>query len=328
MVFENTSRAESADVFLDIRSQVSVKHNEEGLLALAFHPRYAQNGLFFVYYSTTEPRQTVLSRFSVAADDPRRADPGSEKIILRVDQPWGNHNGSTVAFGPDGYLYMSLGDGGAANDPKNAGQDLSTLLGKILRIDVDRQAGDGTYAIPPDNPFVDRAAARPEIWAYGLRNPWRMSFDRETGDLWAGDVGQVRWEEIDIITKGGNYGWRIREGKHAFMEGESTDPMIDPIVDHNRREAMSITGGHVYRGSRYPRLRGVYVYGDYITGRIWGIRAEGGRLVAHEEILDTRRRNHISSFGEDALGELYVCAFDRLDGRGSSKGRIYRIVAD
>ncbi|MHC5022772.1 MAG: PQQ-dependent sugar dehydrogenase [Planctomycetota bacterium] len=323
-VFEAKPDVEAAGVFLDIKERVYRGHNEEGLLALAFHPRFRENRQFYVYYSASRPRRGVLSRFTVSADDPDRADPATEQVILEVDQPWGNHNGSTVLFGPDGYLYMSLGDGGAANDPQNNGQNLSTLLGTIVRIDVDRADPGRAYAIPPDNPFVDRDGARPEIWAWGLRNVWRMSFDPETGDLWAGEVGQNRWEEICLITRGGNYGWRIREGTHGFTDETTTETLIDPVVEYSHSEGLSVTGGHVYRGTRLRRLAGAYVYADYVSGNIWALRYEDGQVTAQRQIAKTRPRKYISSFGEGPDGELYVCAFNTLDARGSGgKGRIY-----
>jgi len=334
-VFENSPDHGTPDVFLDIRPAVRRKNNEEGLLSLAFHPLYATNGFFYVYYSASDPRRGVLSRFQVSADDPNRAEPGSEKVILEVDQPYGNHNGSTVLFGPDGYLYISLGDGGSAFDPQDNGQNLSTLLGTILRIDVDREQDGRGYAVPADNPFVDRPGARGEIWAYGLRNVWRMSFDRETGELWAGDVGQNMWEEIDLITRGGNYGWRIREAAHPFKQGTPPDPMIDPVVEYPQRRGkgrsrelvgMSITGGYVYRGKTQEQLVGVYLYGDYVTGRIWGLRYRDGRITEHRQIFVRPPRVYISSFGEDAAGEVYVCSFDRMNGSGGGTGRLYRVV--
>jgi quinoprotein glucose dehydrogenase len=329
-VFADRRDVETAGVFLDLQSQVSRRHNEEGLLALAFHPDYRTNGRFYVYYSASSPRRGILSEFRVDPEDPDRADPGFERVILEVEQPWGNHNGATVLFGPDGYLYISLGDGGAANDPLGAGQDLSTLLGSILRIDVDRRGEDRAYGIPPDNPFVDRSDTRPEIWAYGLRNVWRMSFDRRTGDLWAGDVGQNRWEEIDLIVKGGNYGWNIREGAHFFGEGGSGDGLIDPVAEYPQREGrtmvgLSVTGGNVYRGSAYPALEGVYLYGDYVTGRIWALRHDQGRVTGPREVYTPPPRHYIASFGEDEAGELYICAFENLNGHGGASGRIYRI---
>ena len=324
-VFENRSDASEAAVFLDIRPQVSMTHNEEGLLALAFHPDYENNGYCYIYYSAAEPRRGVLSRYSVSDDDPDRIDPDSEMIILQVEQPYGNHNGATVLFGPDGYLYLSLGDGGWANDPQGNAQNLGTLLGTVLRLDVDHTQGDKAYAIPKDNPFVDRPGARGEIWAYGLRNIWRMSFDRETGELWGGDVGQNLWEEIDLIIKGGNYGWNIREGFHPFLEKPTEDPLLDPVVEYPRSEGLSITGGYVYRGRKNQKLIGVYIYADYVSGKIWGLRHADGKLIAHREIYTPQRRRFISSFGETEAGELYICVFNRLDGRGSDTGRIYEL---
>ncbi|MCA9296843.1 MAG: PQQ-dependent sugar dehydrogenase, partial [Phycisphaerales bacterium] len=248
IVFDDRNDVTESKVFLDLRQNILRSHNEEGLLSLAFHPKFAENRQLFVYYSAGSPRRGLVSRFTVSEDDRLTVEPGSETIILSVEQPWPNHNGSTLVFGPDGYLYISLGDGGYANDPKNSGQDRSTLLGSILRIDIDRSSGDIAYAVPDDNPFVGRDGIRPEIWAYGLRNVWRMSFDRETGALWAADVGQNRWEEVNIITKGGNYGWRLREGMHPFAKGEADDdaPLIEPVAEYSHNEGLSITGGYVY----------------------------------------------------------------------------------
>lgn len=322
LVFENKSDVQSSQEFLNIRSKVRMRHNEEGLLSLAFHPNYAENGEFFVYYTASSPRRSVLSRFKVSADDADKADPMSEEVILAVDQPYGNHNGSTILFGPDGYLYVSFGDGGFANDPHDNGQDLSTLLATIIRIDIDNKEGDLNYAIPKDNPFVDQPEARGEIWAYGLRNVWRMSFDKETGELWAGDIGQDAWEEIDIIIKGGNYGWNIREGKHDFKLSETESQLIDPIVEYGRNEGISVTGGYVYRGKKMPELFGAYIYADYVTSRIWALRQKDGEVIEHREIFRPPPRAYISSFGEGPDGEIYICAFDIRD-RSGSTGRIY-----
>ncbi|MDD9994337.1 MAG: PQQ-dependent sugar dehydrogenase, partial [Dehalococcoidia bacterium] len=258
MFFQNDPDAASADTFLDIRHRVSDKGNEEGLLGLAFDPKYAKNGHFYVYYSAADPRRSVLSRFSVPPGS-TTADPASELVLLEIPQPFSNHNGGQVAFGPDGYLYVGLGDGGRAGDPFGNGQDRSTLLGSILRIDVGTVGERGGYGIPPDNPF--RAAgdgSRPEIWAYGLRNPWRFSFDLETGDLWVADVGQNQYEEVDLIEPGGNYGWNVMEGNSCFSPstGCSTEGLVRPVVQYGREDGCSITGGYVYRGSRLPALRG------------------------------------------------------------------------
>jgi glucose/arabinose dehydrogenase len=325
-VFENRNDVEATSTFLDVREVVQMKHNEEGLLALAFHPKYKENGRFFVYYSLGKPKRNRVSEFRVSAGDPNKADPDSERIILDVEQKYGNHNGSTLVFGPDGYLYISHGDGGLANDPDDHGQSLNTLLGKITRIDIDKQDGGRPYAIPADNPFVDVTKypdARREIWAYGLRNVWRMSFDRVTGDLWAGDVGQNAWEDVDLIIKGGNYGWNIREGKHDFAGGVVKGELIEPLAEYPHSEGLSITGGYVYRGSRFPVLAGIYIYADYATGRIWGLKYQNGKVIANGEMLSGRERTFIASFGEDEAGEVYACAFDRLDGRG---GRIMRVI--
>ncbi len=330
MLFENRADVESARVFLDIHTKVHFGHNEEGLLSLAFDPHYPDNGSFYVYYSANRPRRTVLSRFQRSASDPGAADPASEQVILEQEQPFGNHKGGTILFGPDGFLYLSLGDGGSAGDPFDNGQKLSTLLGKIIRIDVAREEAGRPYAIPADNPFLTRPGARGEIWAYGLRNVWRMSFDRKTGDLWAGDVGQNAWEEVDLIVKGGNYGWRIREGAHPFGDGTPQDPLIDPLAEYPQRlgreiVGLSITGGHVYRGRRIAGLEGAYVYGDYVSGRIWALRYSGGKVLDHREIFSPPPSVYIASFGEDAEGELYICSFDQPDGRGGGNGHIYRL---
>jgi len=321
-VFENRPDVERSQVFLDITAKVRERHNEEGLLTLAFHPDFRTNGRFFVYYTASDPRRGVLARFETRTDDPNLANPDSEAVILEVEQPYGNHNGSTVAFGPDGYLYMSLGDGGSANDPERNGQNLSTLLASILRIDVDHPSEGKAYAIPADNPFVTRPDARGEIWAYGLRNVWRMSFDPATGDLWAGDVGQNRYEEIDLITRGGNYGWNIREGKHDFARGTPPDPTIDPVVEYPRSQGISVTGGVVCRAPSYDRLRGAYVYADYVSGRVWALRSKDGAVVEHREIVPMPGK-FISSFGYGPDGAVYVCAFDKVNG---STGRLWQLV--
>ena len=309
-VFENRGDVRGTDVALDLSGVVYRRHNEEGLLGLAFHPDFASNRRVFLHYSASRPRRNVLSRFQMDRAG-RRIDPRSEQVLLQVRQPYGNHNGGHIAFGPDGYLYVTLGDGGAANDPHGNGQDLGTLLGTILRIDVDRPKG---YSIPADNPFVGRAGARGEIWAWGLRNVWRFSFDRVTGALWAGDVGQNRWEEIDVITRGGNYGWNLREGKHPFRRGRAPGELIEPVIDYSRGEGVSVTGGHVYRGRKLPGLVGAYLYADFQSGAIWALRWDG------KEVIENRLLGHgpnVSGFGEDRHGEVYFCGFD---------GRIYRFV--
>jgi glucose/arabinose dehydrogenase len=324
-VFPNDPKATKTKLFLDLSKKVlwNDKENEQGLLGLAFHPRYKENGEFFVFYTLKDPKLTnVLSRFRVSKTDPDRVDPASEEEILRVQHRFWNHDGGTVAFGPDGFLYLCLGDGGSGGDPDKNGQNLGTLLAKILRIDVDKKEAGKNYGIPKDNPFVDVAGARPEIWAYGLRNPWRMAFDRKTGRLWTSDVGQNIYEEIDIITKGGNYGWSRREGLHPFGdEGVDVNPkMIDPIWEYHHEVGKSMTGGVVYRGKALPELEGMYVYGDYITGRIWALQYDDSkkRVVANRPL--ERTRDLIMSFGEDEAGEIYYLA-----GSYSNKG-IYRFI--
>jgi uncharacterized repeat protein (TIGR03806 family) len=314
-VFENRDDVDTAREFLDIRRAVSRDHNEEGLLGLAFHPKFRDNGEFFVYYST-RPRSSILSRFRVFKDNPGRADPESEEVLLQIDQPYGNHNGGSIRFGPDGFLYIGLGDGGAADDPHSHAQNLQTLLGSILRIDVDRQDEGRNYAIPADNPFADRADARGEIWAYGLRNVWRMAFDRKTGDLWAADVGQDRFEEVNRIRKGGNYGWNPREGFHPFEPNAFKKPtdLIEPIVEYAREDGQSVTGGQVYRGQRLKEFDGAYFYGDYLSGNIWIVRWDGSHVTEDRQVARTDLE--IAAFGEDEDGEMYLCAFD---------GYIYRL---
>lgn len=284
-VFENDRDVRETKTMIDLRSKVRRNHNEEGLLGIAFRDDV------FLHYSASRPRRNVLSRWKREGDALR-----DERVLLEVEQPYGNHNGGMIEFGPDGHLYVSLGDGGDAGDPLDSGQDLGTLLGAILRVDADGKP-------PKDNPFVGRRGARPEIWAYGLRNVWRFSFDRVTGELWAGDVGQDRWEEIDKIVRGGNYGWNRREGAHGKV-----GDYIEPVVEYSHREGKSVTGGYVYRGSRIPGLYGAYLYADYESGVVWALRGREARRIA--------RGDEIASFGEDRDGEVYLCSFD---------GRIYRL---
>jgi len=298
-----TGDGSDATVFLDLRDRVRREHDEEGLLGLAFAPDYAQSGVFYVFYSASNPRRSQVSRIRRGADG--LGDAKTEERVLAVDQPYGNHNGGTVAFGPEGYLYAGFGDGGSRGDPLGAGQDLSTLLGTIVRVQVDAK---GPYRIPSDNPFVGRAGAKPEIWAYGLRNPWRFSFDRLRGDLWAGDVGQDALEEIDVIVGGGNYGWNLREGSREFVGGKGksgAEPLIPPVTEYGRGFGESVTGGYVYRGVAVPSLRGAYVYGDYVTGTVWALR---GEPAVPEPILAIPA---LTSFGEDEEGELYALSLEQ-----------------
>ncbi len=304
--FVNDPDAAESSIFLDITDRVSTRGNEEGLLGLAFDPKYSENGRLYVYYSASNPRRSVLSRFQAQTDAPAQADVGSEVIIMEIPQPYSNHNGGQLAFGPDGYLYVGLGDGGSSGDPKSNGQDLGSLLGSVLRIDVSRETDRPGYGIPSDNPFIGVGGAREEIWAYGLRNPWRFSFDRETGDLWLGDVGQNKWEEIDLIEKGGNYGWNVMEGAHCFRPGTGCDTsgLEPPTWEYSSDEGCSVIGGYVYRGDWLPSLRGAYVYADYCSGSIWALREEDGSVT--EQRLIARLDGNITSFGEDNEGNLYI----------------------
>lgn len=324
-VLESSDSKEDPEMFLDLSDRVSYsdKQNEEGLLGLAFHPEFKENGRLYVYYTTnTEPHVSIVSSFLVDRADPSKADPQSEVEIMRVPQPFWNHNGGTIAFGPDGFMYIALGDGGGARDPMGNGQNLGNVFGAILRIDVDRTEAGKRYAIPEDNPFVKTEGAKPEIYAYGLRNPWRIAFDRETGLLWCADVGQDLWEEIDIIEKGGNYGWSVREGAHPFGDnGEeaNAEKFIEPIFEYHHELGKSITGGNVYRGKQLPELIGVYLYGDYVSGRLWGLRydAEAKKVTAVHPIDVADGPIAMITFGEDEAGETFF---------SDSAGRIYGFV--
>ena len=301
-------------MFLDISARVNNEGNEEGLLGLAFDPDYLNNGFFYVCYSAASPRRSVISRFSISEDDPNQANPTSELIILEVPQPFKNHNGGPLVFGPDEYLYVGLGDGGSRGDPHENGQDRKTLLGSILRIDVSAPGPDHPYRIPPDNPFVGHGnTIRDEIWAYGLRNPWRFTFDSVTRQLWAGDVGQNDYEEVDIIRPGLNYGWNIMEGLHCYRSSDDTctkQEFEPPIIEYSRKAGgCSIIGGYVYRGSRLPFLSGAYVYGDFCSGKVWALRYDGTKVTEHVELVNSGIS--ISAFGEDQDGEIYILSFDR-----------------
>lgn len=304
------ARPDSAEtrILLDIRDRVAAG-GEMGLLGLAFDPGFRENGYFYVNYTRDDPRRSVISRFRAVGG---QADPASETILLEFSQPYSNHNGGMLAFGPDGMLYIGTGDGGSANDPDNRAQRLDNLLGKILRI-----RPEPGNLIPPDNPYVGVTGVEPAIWAHGLRNPWRFSFDPGTGLLWAGDVGQNAREEIDIIRKGGNYGWRIYEGElsHINPDNRPASDFSMPVWTYSHELGQSVTGGYVYRGTELPELRGRYIYADFISGAIWALDYGNG------EVPDNRRIGSVAnpgSFGTDARGELYITSFD---------GRIYRLTA-
>ena len=318
--FPNDQNAAKTRIFLDLSKKVSYsdKENEEGFLGMAFHPNYKKTGEFFAYYTTRDARQTsVVSRFRVSRSNPEQADPEFEEELLRIKQPYWNHNGGTIAFGPDGHLYVGLGDGGDGNDPHRNGQNLEVLHGSILRIDVDHKDAGKNYAVPKDNPFVNVKEARPEIWAYGLRNVWRLGFDRQTGDLWVTDVGQDLWEEINVVKRGGNYGWNFREGTHAFG-ALATKPGLkleEPVWEYDHEVGKSITGGYVYRGKRLPELQGKFLYADYVSGRLWALHydREKKQVVANYALQSERKA--VISFGEDEMGEVYFMAVSN-DGRG------------
>jgi glucose/arabinose dehydrogenase len=357
-VLKKGSDGGDAKEFLNIRDRKPMVGNEDGLLSIAFHPGFKTNGLFYVYYNQKNsqadidrlkggipiafPFRSVVSEFKVSATDPDKADMASERIILEVLQPFSNHKGGEVAFGPDGYLYLTLGDGGAANDPFGHGQSTATLLAKILRIDVNARSTVGSglqrrelqYRVPPDNPFVGgqlgRIGTRGEIWAYGLRNVWRYSWDRKTGAMWAGDVGQNLWEEVDLIVKGGNYGWSVREGAHSFKPGPAGAQYIEPVMEYphtpnllpeslfpNHTTGLCVVGGYVYHGKQFPALEGVYIYGDYNLGTIWGLRYDyDAKKVITDGTMLLQPKN-ITSFAEDNDGEVYALMQD---------GGIYQIT--
>ena len=316
-IIENGEKLDQA--FLDVSGLISPSalsggYSEQGLLGLAFHPDYANNGVFFINY-TDSSGGTVVARYSVSLSNPNIADASNSQIIFQIAQPFGNHNGGHMEFGPDGYLYFSLGDGGSANDPLGAGQNKGLLLGSILRVDIDSDAP--AYAIPEDNPFVEDASGAGEIWAYGLRNVWRFSFDRATGDLYIGDVGQNQWEEINFqsadSTGGENYGWNVWEGTHPFARG-TADNHILPFAEYNHSLGCSVTGGYVYRGEANPDLEAVYLFGDYCTGRVWASYRDSNLQWNTNLFMETGFQ--ISSFGQDEAGELYVIDYS---------GVLYRI---
>lgn len=315
-VFENDSTVSSAATFLDITDRVAFG-GEMGLLGLAFHPDYAINGLFYVDYTASSPRRTVISQFTASGN---QADPNSEVIILQVSQPFSNHNGGMIDFDSDGLLYIALGDGGDGGDPEENGQDKTTLLASILRIDIDNQDQGLNYAIPATNPFVGEGNdVREEIFAFGLRNPWRFSIDQQSGQIWAGDVGQGSWEEVDLIERGGNYGWKTMEGLHCFSPSSNCDQtgLTPPIAEYNHGAGCSITGGYIYRGPRRPELNGAYIYGDYCSGTIWMLRYENNQVTENTTLLPTSLS--IASFGVDEQNELYILDLG---------GEIYRFVGN
>jgi uncharacterized repeat protein (TIGR03806 family) len=319
LVFPNRANVVPGEVsvFLDLSAAaggpVSRASNEEGLLGLAFDPDYATTRELYVHYSAAGPRRSVLARYRAQAGNPSAVDLASAQEVLTVAQPYSNHNAGWLGFGQDGYLYMPLGDGGDAGDPQNRAQDMNELLGKILRLDV---RGRATYAVPPDNPFVGQAGARGEIWSAGWRNPWRASFDRATGELWVGDVGQVTREEINRVVRGGNYGWRVREGNLNFDTSIVPQGVtfLPPAIDYGRSLGATVIGGVVYRGPTLTSLRGAYLYGDYSQGRVWALVHDGASVVSNTQVATVAS---LSSFGEDRTGEVFAVSLD---------GPIYRFT--
>jgi len=312
-----------AEPFLDVRDRIATGNMEQGLLSIAFDPAFADNGLVYAGYTANTGEgagDDTVARFRVLADDPDRIDPASAEVLLAIPDPYGNHNGGLVRFGPDGYLYAGFGDGGAGGDPLGNGQNPFTLLGTIVRLDVSGGPGK-PYVIPPDNPFADGAKGAPEVWAWGLRNPWRFAFDRETGDLWIADVGQDWIEEIDFqpaSSKGGeNYGWNAMEGSSCYAE-DDCDPsaFVPPVAEYTHDEGCSVTGGDVYRGTTLPALDGVYLFADFCIGSVWGLAPDGsGGWV---RTIPVQTGLNVSSLDSDAAGEMYVS-----DMKG---GGVYRIV--
>jgi len=357
LIVKKGSDGGDAKEFLNIENRQPNFQNEDGLLSIAFHPGFATNHLFYVYYTIensagqrTQPQNypffSVVSEMKVSATDPDKADLSSERILLEVPEPFWNHKGGELCFGLDGYLYLGLGDGGppSGDDPFGNGQNTATLLAKMLRIDVNSRGTMGRgfqmeplqYGIPSDNPFANnpnltRIGVRSEIFAYGLRNPWRYSFDRQTGDLWVGDVGQDLWEEVDLVTNGGNYGWSVREGAHSFKPEPAEAKYAEPVMEYTHRSnlqaqgmfpdhsiGLCVIGGYVYRGKQFPALDGVYIYGDYDIGTIWGFRYDRAAHKVTTENTLLQQPDNIDSFAEDADGELYVLMQD---------GKIFQITA-
>ncbi len=320
--FENRPDVEESTLFLDVQEKVSrwfdQGANEQGMLGLAMHPNFKDNGQFFVSYTKRENHRSVVSRFRVSKDNPKVADPKSEEVLLDIEQPYQNHNGGPIEFGPDGYLYIAFGDGGLRNDPKENGQNRHQLLGSILRIDVDSKTKDLPYGIPADNPLVGESGLRAEIYAHGLRNPWRIAFDKKTGLLWCGDVGQELWEEVNVIKKGGNYGWSTREGTHSFGNRpvvERVGPLIAPTWEYDHGVGESITGGRVYNSARLPQLAGKYLYADYVRGSIWALtyNPSTGQAARNEQVIE--KGIPVLAFGEDQSGEVYYM-IDSARGQG------------
>lgn len=315
-ILPNDRSSDEEITFLDVTDRPLIKQQfEEGILGLAFHPDYAKNRKFYIYYSLQDPKHTRVSEMQTFADDPNKADISTERVLLEIPQPFWNHNSGNILFGPDAYLYIAIGDGGKANDPQRFSQNTFVYNGKILRIDVNTRAGNRPYGLPSDNPFLKKPGHHPEIFALGLRNPWGLTFHPETKQLWAADVGQNAWEEINIITNGGNYGWSYREGAHS-ANARSDAPskgakFIDPIHEYDRSSGLSITGGTHYRGKAVPELQGKYIYGDFVHGNIWALDFQNGKKTNNTKIFKrTKGSLKPTAFVEDADGELLILSHD------------------
>lgn len=316
-ILPNDRDSEKEITFLDVTDRPLIKQQfEEGLLGLAFHPDYARNRKFYIYYSLQDPKHTRVSEMQTFADDPNKADLSTERVLLEIPQPFWNHNSGNILFGPDGYLYIAIGDGGKSNDPQRFSQNTFVYNGKILRIDVNKRAGNRPYGLPEDNPFLDKPGHHPEIFALGLRNPWGLTFHPDTNQLWAADVGQNAWEEINIITKGGNYGWSFNEATHpanARTDKPSKDvQFIAPIHEYGREDGISITGGIHYRGAAVPQLQGKYIYGDWGFGTIWALETKDGKKTENTVIFKRPDASKFrpTAFVEDADGELLILSHD------------------
>jgi glucose/arabinose dehydrogenase len=359
LILQKGSDGSQAKEFMNIKDRAPFVeaggNTSTGLLSLAFHPGYATNGLLYVVYTQPNsnhagqfPSRNLVSEFKVSSTDPERVDLGSERVLLEVPEPFRSNQGGQVSFGPDGYLYIALGDGGSNNDPSNNGQNPASLLSKILRIDVNSRSTTGSgknrkelpYAIPADNPWVGEkemggnSGARKETYAWGLRVPWRFSWDSKTGDLWVGDVGESTWEEIDLIVKGGNYGWSTREGAHHFKPGPTGAQYVDPVIEYphspklltesqfpRHGTGMCVIGGYVYRGKKNPSLDGIYIYGDFVLGTIFGMRYADGKVTDYGTMLEQPK--NIASFAQDADGELYMLSLTE-----HNDGHIYAIETE
>ncbi len=340
LILPHNSNGKKTKVFFDIEKRKPYIKDEEGLLGMAFHPNFQSNGKFYAFYSAHNPLRSIVSEFRVSNADKDKIDLSTERVLLTIKRPFWNHDGGCIVFGPDGKLYISHGDGGSREDPNDNGQNLGTLKGSIMRIDVDTRTSGLPYGIPKDNPFVNRKGARGEIWAYGLRNVWRMSFDRANGNLWAGDVGQDFWEEVNLIVKGGNYGWRTREGLHESPRKKggllttvykNPELLINPVIEYphipthaakslfeKHSHGLSITGGYVYRGKKISSLQGAYIYGDYRSGSVWACKYNGKKVSDYAQVIGPSPIRLIASFGEDFEGEQYLLGFE---------GKIFRLVA-